>query len=382
MASDACNINPYHCAAIHPSATYLTEFYEALDAAERLETDSFGRSVAFYAAVSETTACLEFLISKNFNLTMHDKYKMTPLIQAARFGRSLNVELLIKFQTGNSNSSESSPAVFQSLLRNRRTAMHYAAYFGHADTCKILIKYGASVEPIENLDKQTPLHFAAKNGYLECVRVLIEEGGANPEKGDKFAKNALHLACIYGHLDIVHYLLSIGVDADSSDSSQNSPAHYAAAYGYIKILHLLIAYGSANPATTNVWRSTPCSVANMKGHLGIVKYLLQLPGNPIDVNFKDPEGMIMLQHAISEPVSAGNEMETNLKKTELLLSMDADVNSIDIHGKKANTVFSIVKVLISCLFRRMYSNAYIGQERQVCLFDSKRLGFFLSFQDV
>jgi ankyrin repeat protein len=340
MASDAFNITPYHCAAIHPSSSYLAEFYEALDAAERLETDSFGRSIAFYAAVSETTACLEYLISKNFNLTIPDKYKMTPLLQAARFGRSHNVELLIKFQIGDNSSNEASSVVFQSLVRNRRTALHYAAFFGHADTCKVLIKYGAAVEPIENLDKQTPLHFAAKNGYLECVRVLIEDGGANPEKGDKFSRNALHLACIYGHVDIVRYLLSVGVNADSSDSSQNSPAHYASAYGYIKILHLLIAYGSADPASTNVWRSTPCSVANMKGHLGIVKYLLQLPGHPIDVNFKDPEGLIMLQHAISEHVSTNNEVETNLKKVELLISMDADVNSVDIYGKKSNIVLS------------------------------------------
>ncbi|KAG1079853.1 hypothetical protein G6F42_023583 [Rhizopus arrhizus] len=68
MASDACNLSPYHCSAIHPTATYLSEFFEALDHAERLETDLYGRSVAFYAAVSDTTACLEFLISKHFNL--------------------------------------------------------------------------------------------------------------------------------------------------------------------------------------------------------------------------------------------------------------------------------------------------------------------------
>lgn len=335
MSFDSCNITPYHCAAIHPSASYLTEFYEAIDAGDRLLTDSNGRSVAFYAAVSETTACLEYLISKNFNFSMHDKYKMTPLIQAARFGRSHNVEVLIKSQIGDAtgNNTNETSVVFQTLLRNKRTALHYAAYYGHADTCKVLIKYGAMVDPLENLDKQTPLHFASKNGYLDCVRVLIEDGHADPEKGDKFARNALHLACIYGHLDIVLYLLSIGVDADSADSSHNSPAHYAAAYGYIKVLHLLIAYGSANPAITNVWRSTPCSIAHLKGHIGIVKYLLQIPGNPIDVNFKDPEGLIMLQHTISEHVSAGKEMETNLKKAELLLSMDANVNSIDINGR-------------------------------------------------
>lgn len=331
MASDACNLSPYHCSAIHPTATYLSEFFEALDHAERLETDLYGRSVAFYAAVSDTTACLEFLISKHFNVTMHDKFKMTPMIQAARYGKSANVEVLIKFQQG--DEIETPASIFQSLLRNRRTALHYAAYFGHAETCRVLIQYNCPVDALENLDKQTPLHYATKNGYLDCVRVLIEEGHANPEKGDKFARNALHLACIYGHLDIVHYLLSIGVDADAPDSSQNYPTHYAAAYGYIDILHLLIEYGSANPALPNVWTSTPCSVANMKGHIAIVKYLLQLPGNPIDVNFKDQEGCIMLQRTINEAVVSDIDMELNLSKAKLLLSMNADVNSKDIEGR-------------------------------------------------
>ncbi|KAL7332977.1 hypothetical protein PS15p_201946 [Mucor circinelloides] len=344
MASDACNLSPYHCSAIHPTATYLSEFFEALDHAERLETDVYGRSVAFYAAVSDTTACLEFLISKHFNVTMHDKFKMTPLIQAARYGKSANVEVLIKFQQG--DEIETPVSIFQSLLRNRRTALHYAAYFGHAETCRVLIQYNCPIDALENLDKQTPLHYATKNGYLDCVRVLIEEGHANPEKGDKFARNALHLACIYGHLDIVHYLLSIGVDADAPDSSQNYPTHYAAAYGYIDILHLLIEYGSANPALPNVWTSTPCSVANMKGHIAIVKYLLQLPGNPIDVNFKDQEGCIMLQRTIDEAVVSDIDMELNLSKAKLLLSMNADVNSKDIEGctslhhLAANTTFA------------------------------------------
>ncbi|CEP17999.1 hypothetical protein [Parasitella parasitica] len=344
MASDAFNITPYHCAAIHSSATYLTEFFDTLDQAERLQTDTYGRTVAFFAAVSDTTDCLEFLISKHFNVTMHDKFKMTPLIQAARYGKTANVQVLINHQKG--DEAEPPVAIFQSMLRNRRTALHYAAFFGHAETCRVLIQNNCPVDVLENLDKQTPLHFATKNGYLDCVRVLIEEGHANPEKGDKFGRNPLHLACIYGHVEIAYYLLSIGVDADAPDSSHNYSTHYAAAYGYMDILHLLIQYGSANPALPNVWTSTPCSVANMKGHVAIVKYLLQLPGNPIDVNFKDQEGCIMLQRTIDESVASAMDMELNLNKAKLLLSMNANVNSKDIEGSTslhrlaANTTYA------------------------------------------
>lgn len=333
MASDAFNVSPYHFSAINPSAKYLTEFFEALDPAERLETDALGRSVAFYAAVSETSACLEFLESKGINLSLVDKYKMSPLLQAARFGRSHNVEVLIKHLRGGDDVTEVSPIVYQTLNRNRRTALHYAAFFGHAETCRVLIKYGSPIECIESLDKQTPLIFAAKNGYVDCVRVLIEEGNANPEKGDKFSRTALHYACINGHMEVVKYLLSQGVNSNASDSSSNTPAHFACAFGYLKILHVLIEYGSADPSVCNVWRSTPCSVANMKGHIAIVKYLLTLSNSSIDVNFKDQEGRIMLQNNICESVNTPLEMKNTLEKINLLLTMNADVNSVDLEGR-------------------------------------------------
>jgi len=332
MASDAYNVSPYHCSAINPSAKYLTEFFETLDPAERLETDAFGRSIAFYAAVSETSECLEFIEAKGINLSLVDKYKMSPLIQAARFGRSHNVEVLIKHLRGGPEVTTTSPIVFQTMNRNRRTVLHYAAYFGHAETCKVLVKYDAPVEAVESLDKQTALIFAAKNGYVDCVRVLVEEGKSNPEKGDKFLRTPLHYACINGHIEVVKYLLSHGVNANAADSSNNTPIHFAAAFGYIKILHLLVEYGSADPSVCNVWRSTPCSVANMKGHIAIVKYLLNLPNTSIDVNFKDQEGCVMLQNNINEPVDTLLEMNSNVEKISLLLSMNADVNSVDLEG--------------------------------------------------
>lgn len=337
-SSEALNITPYHCAAIHPSSNYLEELYEALDAAERLETDSFGRSVAFYAAVSETSACLEFLISKGFNLTMYDKHKMTPLLQAARFGRTHNVEILIKEINGGQDATDISEATYQTLNRNRRSALHYAAYFGHAETCRLLINYHAPVESVEQLDKQTALHYAAKNGHLECVRILIEEGHANPEKADKYGRSALHLACIAGHLNIVKYLLSQGLNANVGDSSNNHPVHYAAAFGHLPILHLLIEYGNADPTVFNVWRTTACSIANTKGHLAIVKYLLQLKDNPVDVNFKDQDGYTILQHTINEEITSETEMIFNLNKIKLLVSMKADPNSDNLEGIFINII--------------------------------------------
>lgn len=362
MASDAFNVTPYHLAAINPRATYLSELFEALDPAERMQTDIYGRSVAFFAAVSETSDCLEFLESKGFNFSVVDKYKMSPLMQAARYGRSHNIEILIRNLRGGPEVTETSPFVFQSLVRNRRTALHYAAYFGHAEACSVLIRFNAPVECLENLEKQTPLLYAAKNGNIECVRVIIEEGKANPEKGDKFSRTPLHHACMNGHTEVVKYLLSKGVNANAYDSSHNTPIHFAAAFGYIKIVHLLIEYGFSDPTPSNVWRSTPCSVANMKGHIGVVKYLLGLTHFTIDVNFKDNDGYTMLHRSISESASNPFEMKTNIEKATFLLSMKADTNSINLEGKNSIATKDYFKPLTHFLicFCRKHIFTYIG----------------------
>ncbi|KAG0800420.1 hypothetical protein G6F22_002250 [Rhizopus arrhizus] len=367
-AFDAYGITPFHCAAINPSRAYLQEFYETLDAAERLTSDSFGRTVIFFAAASETSDCLEYLISQGVGVTQIDKYKMTPLMQAARFGRAHNVELIIKHLSEKKDTEDSS-VIFQSLIRNKRTALHLAASFGHAETCRILIRYGCPVDAIESLDKRTALMYAAKNGHLECVRVLMEEGRADPEKGDKYSKNALHLACIDGRFDVVKYLLSQGVDADASDSSANRPSHYAAAFGHLSILHLLIGYGQANPGLSNVWRTTPCSIANVKGHVAIVKYLLDLPEHHINVNFKNEEGRSMLQHTVSESVSSKHDQELNLKKAKLLLHMNADVNSTDVIGDSCLHSLAKDTTYIKCLVS-FYESFYPKKRRHTYGYDS------------
>lgn len=271
---------------------------------------------------------------------------MTPLIQAARFGRSHNVEILVKELNGGQDATDISEATYKTLNRNRRTALHYAAYFGHPETCRVLINFHAPVEAVENLDKQTALHYAAKNGHLECVRILIEEGKSDPEKGDKYGRNALHLACIAGHLKVVKYLLSQGLNVDAGDSSSNYPVHYAAAFGHLDVLHLLIEYGKADPNSSNVWRTTPCSIANTKGHLAIVKYLLQLKENPVDVNFKDQEGYTILQRAIDEPICSESEIDLNMNKIELLVSMKADPNSVDLNGKFCFSLLHCAKFIV------------------------------------
>lgn len=57
----------------------------------------------------------------------------------------------------------------------RRTALHYAAFYGHDDVARALILGGANVCS-RGGGNSTPLHFAAWGGNKRVVRLLLDYG--------------------------------------------------------------------------------------------------------------------------------------------------------------------------------------------------------------
>lgn len=57
---------------------------------------------------------------------------------------------------------------------NGDTALHWAAYKGHADLVRLLIYSGVPLHCTDNFGS-TPLHLACLSGNLTCVRLLCEK---------------------------------------------------------------------------------------------------------------------------------------------------------------------------------------------------------------
>lgn len=72
------------------------------------------------------------------------------------------------------------------------TALHRAAYGGHADTLKYLIEQGANINN-RTIDGWTPLHSAAFWNQLACVQLLLD-AGADITAVTNSKQTALHLA--------------------------------------------------------------------------------------------------------------------------------------------------------------------------------------------
>lgn len=331
-ALDVFNLTPLACAAIHPKSTYLAELFEQLDAMGQGFTDSYGRTVAHFAAASETSDCLQYLMSKGFNCMQLDKTQSSPLTLAAKYGRVHNVELLLEMLKSNTND-DSTKIADTSMLAQKWTPLHYAAYYGRQETCSTLIKYGASVESQDSKTKSTPLHFAATQGHTECIRVLVEEGNVDVDIIDKYGSTPLHMACKNGQFDSVVTLLSFGADANAEDTSGNCPLHHAAAYGWISIVKLLVEATDCQANPSNLWKTTPCGIANRKGHSKVVRFFLETKAKKFDINFKDNNGRTMLHHCLEENISSEYEANQLTQKVKHLLRCGANPNIQDIEGK-------------------------------------------------
>jgi ankyrin repeat protein len=88
--------------------------------------------------------------------------------------------------------------------------LSYAAMYGHADVCKILLSYGANVNAID-LRGRNATHLAAFHGHRSCLEVLIDAGG-KLFVGDLQGNTSIHLAAISNRVDCVDYLASRGQD--------------------------------------------------------------------------------------------------------------------------------------------------------------------------
>jgi len=90
---------------------------------------------------------------------------------------------------------------------HRRTLLHDVAASGYLERTRLLLEYGAEIDPIDEEYRSTPLGLAARAGRAEVVELLLE-AGADPTKAGAPWATPLNWARRRGHEEVAALLES------------------------------------------------------------------------------------------------------------------------------------------------------------------------------
>ena len=153
------------------------------------------------------------------------------------------------------------------------TPIQGAASRGHIEIVRLLIARRAE----SDLGRSLSIYQAAERGYERVVQILLDAGddiNGNEQCGP------LSGAVKWEKLQMIQYLLKQGIDLRAN--STKKAFQIAARHGYDNIVRILAAYGVAVDSDDDDY--CPMLSALMYGHDDVVKTLLELGAQPIEVS--------------------------------------------------------------------------------------------------
>ncbi len=151
------------------------------------------------------------------------------LLDAAALGRAADVTAILDGDRG----------ALEAWSPDGFSALHYAAYFGNAETARALLREGADARaPSRNPMGVLPHHSAASAGRGDVVQVLLD-AGAPADATSHGGHTALHSAAANGDLALVQLLLARDVIPGRPTDDGRTAADLAEAAGHETVAAVL-----------------------------------------------------------------------------------------------------------------------------------------------
>jgi len=158
-------------------------------------------------------------------------------------------------------------------IKNARgsTPLAIAVFFRNTQMVELLLSYGANVNTRDSFET-TPLHNACENGDVDMVQLLLDKG-ASIDVRNKNDSTPLHRAALNGHLDVVHMLLNkaneVNQDRRKLKMTEEVISKHAKPHNFKKTYEMDVVN------VLDMTDCTPLHLACLKGHLEIVKALVE-----------------------------------------------------------------------------------------------------------
>ena len=187
-----------------------------------------------------------------------------------------------------------------------RTPLHFAAWYGTAETVKVLLDL-MNVDPmVRDATGRTPLHHA---GTAETVTLLLA-AEANPNAQDQRGVTPLHRAVeSMSDVGIVPLLIAAGADLDARDQFGSTPLHSGRTAEAVTAL--LEAGADVNARRDEVNGETPL---HSMAALGNAEGVTALLGAGADPNARDEDGRMPRDYALENSAFPGEDLLRELTR--------------------------------------------------------------------
>ncbi|KAE8449006.1 hypothetical protein EG329_008594 [Mollisiaceae sp. DMI_Dod_QoI] len=292
----------------------LVKIKELIEKGESIEAyDARGMTPLHTAAARGQVEILDILAKKapNIEIPCKDATKDTPLILAARRGKSTSINVLLD-----------NGAAIEGVNDGDYAPLMCASYECHAQAVDVLLKRGANPN---SRDKEgfsgSPLLLASGRNDLgiETMKLLVQYGADVNPTFHKLGWTPLLKASDMGNDGEVEYLLSVGGDPNVKDYAQRTPLRYATHHARERSVQMILDAGAEREAIFDD-ELRPVHLAAICGNYKIMQMLLEVD---IDVNVRAAE---KLRRGTPLHMAVLKGQTTVVK---ILLSKGAEVNAID-----------------------------------------------------